>query len=49
VQDAELYYISYGTISTGQEYTPFPFAAGFLNSRTEKLFPALRPARQPGQ
>ena len=47
--DSELYYVQYGSIGTGQVYTPLPFGEGFLNSRTEKLYPALRPALSTGR
>jgi serine/threonine-protein kinase len=40
----ELYYISFGTIGTGDTYTPLPLPANFFKSQREAPQPVLRPA-----
>lgn len=40
----ELFYIPFGTIGTGDTYTPLPLPAGFFKSQREAPQPVLRPA-----
>lgn len=40
-----IYYVPYGTLGTGYNYTPLPLPDNFFKSRTEKPQPAFRPAR----
>ena len=40
-----VYYVPFGTLGTGYNYTPLPLPSDFFKSRGEKLQPAFRPAR----
>lgn len=40
----ELYYIPFGTVGTGETYTPLPLPAGFFKDVRESPKPVLRPA-----
>jgi serine/threonine protein kinase len=44
---AQVYYVIYGTIGSGTQYTPLPFPAEVLAGSRENLQPALRPAASP--
>ncbi len=41
----QLFYVSYGSIGTGAQYTPFPLPATVLNNPLDLPDPALRPAK----
>jgi len=40
-----IYYVPYGTLGTGYNYTPLPLPDNFFKSRTERPQPAFRPAQ----
>lgn len=41
----ELYYIPYGTVGAGVQYTPIPLPDAFFSQRTSKPWAVLRPAQ----
>ena len=43
--NTQLYYISYGSIGTGETYTPIPLPAGFFSNLNDHFDAALRPAK----
>jgi hypothetical protein len=40
-----IYYVPYGTLGTGYNYTPLSLPDNFFKSRTERPQPAFRPAQ----